>query len=288
MNPNSPNGGNGGNSYKPTGPVNPYANTGVSPNLGKNNSMRHAASQVVGVNIAQAPAPVDTSSKDSGAAGRMIALVVACLTAAVAIIVMVSIFVKWQNLINNGESDTLAYIEASKLKQQQDDALEYLERDKQPWETFNGIPDNLGALRFKYPKNWSAYVESDGLGGSDFVAYFRPSEVLPVSDSRSRYSLRINITQASYDSVIESYDELATKLAENEEGPMELKTVGSLSNYKDSSMRYDGVLVEDGSISGSVVILKVNNMVATFQCDSEIYITDFNQLLSTLERGNWL
>ena len=123
---------------------------------------------------------------------------------------------------------------------------------------------------------------------SDFVAYFRPSEVLPVSDSRSRYSLRIEITQASYDSVIESYDELATKLAENEEGPMELKTVGSLSNYKDSSMRYDGVLVEDGSISGSVVILKVNNMVATFQCDSEIYITDFNQLLSTLERGNWL
>jgi len=282
MNPNSPNDGNGG------APVNPYANTGISPNLGKNNSMRHARSQVVGVNIAQAPNQTVASNKDSGAAGRMIALVVACLTAAVAIIVLVSIFVKWQNLINNGESDTLAEIEYGKLVQQQEDALEYLELDKQPWDHFSAIPESLGALSFDYPKTWSVYVDSDGLDGRDFVAYFRPSEVLPTSDNRSRYSLRVNIKQASYDSVIESYDALAASLAANEENPMELKTVGSLSNYKDSSMRYDGVLLEDGSMSGSVVVLKVNNMVATIQCDSELYIEDFNKLLETLQRGNWL
>lgn len=281
MNPNSPNGGNG------DAPANPFANNGVSPNLGKNSSMRHAASRVVGVNIAQAPGESQDEKKDSGAAGRTIALIIACLTAAVSIIVMVSIFVKWQNLQDNKEIDTAMAIEAGKLEQQQEDAKRYLELDKQPWQDFEGVPDGFGALRFKYPKNWSAYVESDGLEGKEFRAFFRPSEVLPTSDELSRYSLRVTIRVESYESVIAEYEELAETLKEAEE-PKELLSVGRLSNYKSDSMRFDGVLVEDGSISGSVVILKVNNATAIFQSDSEHYKEDFDKLLETLVRGNVL
>ena len=278
MNPNSSNG----------APRNPYANTGMSPNLGKNSSMRHQASQVVGVNIAQAPSASTSAGKDAGAAGRTIALVVACLTAATSIIVMVSIFVKWQNLIDNNETNTAIEIEAGKLVQQQEDMKEYAERDKQPWQLFEGVPAGYGALQFQYPKTWSAYVESDGLEGRDFEAYFRPSEVLPISDPLSRYALRLTIKVKSYEDVVAEYDALKDELKNNEENPMELNTVGRIDTYDGDTMRYDGVLARDGSISGSVVLIKINNATAILQMDSETYREDFDKVLTTLVRGNKL
>ena len=131
MNPNSANSFNGGQvpaypnagaSSDPNAPVNPFANTGQAPNLGANmnTSMRHQAVPVVGVNVAQAPSATVETKGESGA-GRTIALVVACLSAAAAIIAMVAFFVKWQNLQRNGEYDTLLAIEAGKLAQQQED-----------------------------------------------------------------------------------------------------------------------------------------------------------------------
>ena len=277
MNPDSPNDGM---------PRNPYANSGVAPSIGINNSMRHQASQVVGVNIAQAPQA--SSAKDSsGSAGRTIALVVACLTSAVAIIVMVSIFVKWQNLINNNETDTAIEVEAAKLEQQQEDMKRYAELDKQPWRKFEGVPDGFGALTFEYPRTWSAYVEKDGLDGDDFEAYFRPAEVLPISDPLSRYALRLKIEVKPYETAVAEYDDLIETLKEDEENPMELKPVGPIANF-DRSMRYDGVLTEDGSISGSIVLIKVNNATAYLQMDSENYREDFDKLLQTLVRGNRL
>ena len=276
------------NSYPNGAPRNPYANAGVSPNLGRNSSMRHQASQVVGVNIAQAPGSASASVKDSGSAGRTIALVVACLTAAISIIVLVSIFVKWQNLIDNNETDTAIAVEAGKLEQQQEDMREYAERDKEPWQQFEGVPMSYGGLQFKYPKTWSAYVEKDGLEGREFEAYFRPSEVLPISDYMSRYALRMTIKVEPYENVVARYDALQEELKNNEENPMELKTVGRIETYEGESMRYDGVLVQDGSISGSVVLIKINNATAILQMDSETYRTDFDKLLSTLVRTNKL
>ena len=271
-------------------PTNPYANSGVSPNLGRNNSMRHVQSQVVGVNIAQAPNSMVSDKKDSsGAAGRTIALVVACLTASIAIIVMVSIFVKWQRLEDNNEIETKIAVEAAKLEQQQEDNASYVEKDKEPWRLFEAVPDSLGAIQFKYPKNWSVYVQRSGYDGNGFEAYFRPSEVLPTSDSSSRYALRMTIEFKSYDDVISKYDEMKDAFKEDEENSFELKSVGSVESYtSDQSMLYEGTLTEDGSISGSVAVLKVNNTTVTLQTDSELYRDDFYKLLGTLVRGNQL
>jgi len=275
MNPDSPN-----------TPVNPYANTGISPNLGKNNSMRHKASKVVGVNIAHAGS--GTAAGESESSGHIITLVIACLSAAIAIIVMVTIFVKWQDLIRNHESYTAMSVEAGKLEQQQEDMKAYAERDKEPWRSFEGVPDGFGALTFDYPRTWNVYVENDGSSENSFEAYFRPSEVLPISDPLSRYALRLTIEVKQYESVVAEYDSLIEELKSNEENPMELSSVGRIENYDGESMRYDGVLVDDGSISGSVVLIKINNATAILQTDSEIYKADFDKVLTTLSRGNLL
>ena len=59
---------------------------------------------------------------------------------------------------------------------------------------------------------------------------------------------------------------------EDEENSFELKSVGSVESYtSDQSMLYEGTLTEDGSISGSVAVLKVNNTTVILQSDSELY-----------------
>lgn len=296
MNPNSVNSFNGGQNpaYPPAGPnpgpnapVNPFANSGQSPNLGSNlnTSMRHKAVPVVGVNVAQAPT-AQAETRSEGGAGRTIALVIACLSAAAAIISMVAFFVKWQNLQRDHENDTLLAIEAGKLEQQQQDDLDFLERDKEPWLEFNGVPDTLGALTFKYPKTWNAYVAKDGLDGGDFESYFRPSEVLPKGDERSRYALRLSIVSKYYDDVVSEYNQKATEYNEDEFPETKLESKGSVQSFNGTSMRFDGTI--DENLNGSVVLIKINDRTAIVQTDSEVYQTDYDKLIETLKRNSLL
>ena len=296
MNPNSANSFNSGQNpaYPNAGPnpdpkvpVNPFANTGQSPNLGANldTSMRHKAVPVVGVNVMQAPnMPVEKHSENG--VGRTIALVIACLSAAAAIIAMVAFFVNWQNLERNHENDTLLAIEAGKLDQQQEDDLEFLERDKEPWLEFNGVPDTLGGLTFNYPKTWNAYVAKDGLDGGDFESYFRPSEVLPTGDDRSRYALRLSIVSKYYDNVVDEYNQKVAEYNEDEFPETKLESKGSLQSFDGTSMRFDGTI--DENLNGSVVLVKINDRTAILQTDSEVYQTDYDKLIGTLKRNSLL
>ena len=297
MNPNSANSFNGGqaptypnagsNSNQDATPVNPFANSGQSPNLGANlnTSMRHRAVPVVGVNVAQAPGAATETKGESGA-GRMIALAIACLSAAAAIIAMVAFFVKWQNLQRNGENDTALAIEAGKLEQQQQDDLVFLEKDKEPWTEFGGVPDTLGGLSFTYPKTWNAYVEKDGLDGGDFVSYFRPSEVLPTKDARSRYALRVSIVSKYYDEVVGEYNEKVAEYNEDELSSTKLESVGSVQSFNGTSMRFNGTI--DENLNGSVVLIKINDRTAIVQTDSEVYLDDYNKVVESLKRNSLL
>lgn len=296
MNPNSANSFNGGQAptypnagagSDPNAPVNPFANAGQAPNLGANmnTSMRHQAVPVVGVNVAQAPsATVETKNESS--AGRTIALVIACLSAAAAIIAMVAFFVKWQNLQRNGENDTLLAIEAGKLEQQQEDDLAFLEKDKEPWLEFSAVPDALGGLSFKYPKTWNAYVSKDGLDGGDFVSYFRPSEVLPTEDERSRFALRVSVVSKYYDDVVEEYNKKVSKYNEDDSASTKLESSGSVQTFNGTSMRFDGT-IED-NLNGSVVLIKINDRTAIVQTDSEVYREDYDKVVESLVRNSLL
>lgn len=296
MNPNSANSFNGGQAPvypnagqnpDPNAPVNPFANAGQAPNLGANmnTSMRHQAVPVVGVNVAQAPGAAVEAKGESGA-GRTIALVIACLSAAVAIIAMVAFFVKWQNLQRNHENDTALAIEAGKLEQQQEDDLAFLEKDKEPWLEFNAVPDTLGALSFKYPRTWNAYVASDGLDGGDFVSYFRPSEVLPTNDERSRYALRVSIVSKYYDDVVSEYNNKVSEYNEDDSADTKLESAGSVQSFSGTSMRFNGTI--DDNLNGSVVLIKINDRTAIVQTDSEVYQEDYEKVVESLKRNSLL
>lgn len=293
MNPNSANSFNGGQApvfpnAGQNGPVNPFANAGQSPNLGANlnPSMRHQAVPVVGVNVAQAPSVAPVNSRGESSVGRTIALVIACLSAAVAVIAMVAFFVKWQNLQRNHEDDTVLAIEAGKLEQQQEDELVFLEKDKEPWLEFAAIPDVLGGLTFKYPKTWNVFIEKDGSGGGDFEAYFRPSEVLPIGDSRTRFALRVSIVSNYYDNVISGYNDAVSDYDSDDSADTKLESKGAVQSFNGTSMRFDGTI--DDGVQGSVVVIKINDRTAIIQTDSVIYMDDYNKVIESLVRNNML
>ncbi|MDO4730038.1 MAG: hypothetical protein Q4A96_02470 [Candidatus Saccharibacteria bacterium] len=254
--------------------VNPYANPyGSAPNVGVNNpTIKNPANMQPGGDL-------DTSKfkrRDSGALGRLIALVIGCLLASAAIIALLIFFLKSRDIDLNSESWTAKAIESGKLEQQQEDDARYLEEDKKPFIEFKGVPSDLGALSFTYPRTWSVYVDEDGSNRSEYSAYFRPSEVLPTDKESSRYALRLKIVDRQYTEVQAEYN--------NNEGLTAVVGGTTKSDNGVSMIRYDGTI--DEGITGSVVLVEINDKTAILQTDADTYEDDYELVLKSLKRNN--
>lgn len=260
MNPNSAN--------------NPYANPyGSAPNVGVNNpTVKNPANFQAGNDLDN----VKFKHRDAGAFGRLMALIIACLVASVAIIVLLVFFLKARDIELNQASDDTMAIEQGKLQQQQEDDARYLEEDKKPFIEFQGVPSDLGALSFTYPRTWSVYVDEDGSERSEYSAYFRPSEVLPVDKESSRYALRLKIVDRQYTEVQAEYNNMDGLTA----------AVGGTTKSDNgvSMIRYDGQISEE--ITGSVVLVEINDKTAILQTDADTYSADYELVLKSLKRNN--
>jgi hypothetical protein len=124
------------------------------------------------------------------------------------------------------------------------------------------------------------------LDGGDFVSYFRPSEVLPTKDDRSRYALRLSIVSKYYDDVVGEYNQKVADYNEDEFEDTKLESAGSVQSFNGTSMRFNGTI--DENLSGSVVIIKINDRTAILQTDSEVYQADYDKLIGTLKRNSLL
>ena len=203
-------------------------------------------------------------------------LVGVCLIAAVAIVFAVIFFMQYNELKTNYDSDKNLAVSAAVKEQQDKDEATYEERNKLPYASFTG-PSDYGSISFEYPKNWSVYVDKDGTKNTDYVAYFAPSEVSPVSDKASRYALRFQILNRQITSVQSAYE---TKL---KNGKLTAKAFTSDDNAL-SGTWYEGEL-SDG-INGIALLLKVNDKTLIMQTDTSAYRADFELLTSKLRRNS--
>lgn len=174
---------------------------------------------------------------------------------------------------NATRSDVDAQIEAAVLDANKvlEDELQakFAEEEKNPYRTFTG-PSDYGSLSFKYPKTWSVYVEKDASKSGDFQAYLHPEEVHPISNE-SINALSVNITTQSYEEATQKY---AGQLKDGKLTSSVIKING------EDATRYDGAI--DKEKTGSVVLIKIRDKVATLQTDAEIYREDFDKILKTI------
>ena len=150
-------------------------------------------------------------------------------------------------------------------------ALLDAEEAKKDTRQFTG-PSDYGQVSFDYPKLWSLYVEKDAANGGDYVAYFNPIEIEPVTDS-TVYVLRLTILDRVYEDVVASYQGAV------DAGELNVESVtvnGVLAN------RYTGK-IPGTELNGILVIFKIRDKTVVLRTDSMLSEKDFNTVLSTVK-----
>lgn len=158
------------------------------------------------------------------------------------------------------------------------------EANKRPYNTFAG-PEDYGGLTFKYPKNWSVYIDKDASAeeGGDFAAYLNPGEVYPVSEDRNEggntlHALRVKIYDKAISEVQKEYNEKVE----------EKKLRSSIWSHgaKISGTLYEGVLEGDSeegtSIEGKAFLFKKDDKTVMIRTDSMTFDNDFMKILDSL------
>ena len=222
-----------------------------------------------GVAVAQAPA----APKTKNTLIETLILVAVCLIAAGAIVAAVIFFMRYNELSENYDADLNTQIAAARLEEQEAAQKRLNEKLKEPYQEFTG-PADYGSISFEYPKTWSVYV--DKVGSGDFMAYFQPNQVPPVSDGNSRYALRFAIYNRQYDVVAKPY------IKDVDNGKLKSQNF-TADNNAISGIRFEGEISKN--LHGTFVIFKVNDKTAVLQTDTDLLMEDFERILTTLRRN---
>ena len=89
---------------------------------------------------------------------------------------------------------------AVKLAVQREDTLkdkQFAEDEKNPLRTFVG-PEAYGSITVKYPKTWSAYVDTTGNSTSLVDGYFYPGAVPAITGQSSVFALHVQVLNQPY------------------------------------------------------------------------------------------
>lgn len=168
---------------------------------------------------------------------------------------------------NNSDQKVAAAVEAAKTATQQEDAVLYDEKAKQPYDTFIGSAA-YGNLTVNYPKTWSAYVEEKERGTKPINGYFQPSVVPDTSETNNSYALRIELVQQSYDQVVKSFDgQLKAGLVTVQ--PFKLAKVPSVVG-----VRVEGQITNRKQ--GTMIVLPLRNMTLKVWTESNDYKADLD------------
>lgn len=165
----------------------------------------------------------------------------------------------------------IAVAEAEAAKEQAEkDEEKFLEREKEPNRQFVG-PSDYGRVTFEYPKTWSVYEAKDASTGGTYEAYMNPI-VVPAVKNSERFALRVTVEDSDYDNALDRYQGLVKK--------GDLKSSAVAANGVNGT-RLDGNFTKD--IRGSAVLFKIRDKVLTVRTDAEVFKTDFNKLIKTIE-----
>lgn len=165
---------------------------------------------------------------------------------------------------------------AARKKQAEEDDVKIKAIEEEPNREFAG-PEDFGRLSFKYPKNWSVYVEDDAsaVGASKYSAYLHPVVVPPINSRSARFALTVNIDNIAYDRVLDKYKPAIQK--------GDLKSSPITVNEHEGT-RLDGTIGPD--IRGSVVLFRVRDKTITISSEAETFRESFDTIIQTIDFNN--
>ena len=176
-------------------------------------------------------------------------------------------FSNYMDQKNNTDTKISAAVESSKKLQSQELEKQFVEREKQPYDVFQG-PDDLGSVSFNFPKTWSVYIAKNGTSAS-YEAYLNPGSVPTVSATQP-YATRVVIDSKSYEATLKTYESLVKK-GDLKSSPI---TVNGFTG-----VRLDGTF--SASRQGSSVVFKVRDKTLVISSDAAAFKPDFDGVIVT-------
>jgi len=180
------------------------------------------------------------------------------------------LFVNYTDQKTNVDTKIEAAVATAKNNQANIDDKKFTDYENALTQSFAG-PTDYGSLTFKYPRNWSVYINKDASDGGTYEAYLNPVTVPPVSDSQ-QFALRVVIEEKDYDVAITDYDSLVKE---------DKLTVNSFSVNGVNGTRLDGKFTDN--IRGSAVIFKIRDKTLTIRTDANTFKADFDALIATIK-----
>ncbi len=173
---------------------------------------------------------------------------------------------------SNSDKKSASAVAVAKNEQKKADVADFIEKEKQPFETFNG-PSEFGSLKVVYPKTWELYVDIKSTSGTSVDGYAHPGYV-PGLTSDTAFALRFQVVASDYASLLKQY-EGSTKKATVTVAPFRAELVNSVLGS-----RIDGQITTKRT--GSVVLIPLRDKTLKIWTESDTYNADFNEILKNL------
>ncbi|MGZ6004819.1 MAG: hypothetical protein ACXWLH_01570 [Candidatus Saccharimonadales bacterium] len=109
-----------------------------------------------------------------------------------------------QKYKNNTDQIVAQQVKIAVDKNSTDKDNQFAEVQKSPVKIYNG-PSTYGSIILKYPKTWSAYVDTSAQGSQPIDGYFNPNFV-PGIQTNSTYALRLQVTADGYNDELQNFD----------------------------------------------------------------------------------
>ena len=170
---------------------------------------------------------------------------------------------------NNVDQKIAAAVVIAKQEIEKAKEVEFLEREKNPYRTYNG-PAAYGELVIQYPKTWSATVTETNRGKAPVNGYFHPSYV-PADNSGTGFALQIEVIEEPYDKVLGSYESDAKK------GLVRISPYSAPKVPQVLGVRIDGKVGKDHQ--GSTVLLPLRDKTIRLTTLSPQFVPDFNNII---------
>lgn len=174
-------------------------------------------------------------------------------------------------------SDKIADAAVQKALADQKVALQaqYDEQSKLPNKIYKGDP-TYGSVTFNYPKTWSGYVYS-ATSSQPLDAYFYPDVVPGGNNNTTAFALRVELVNQDYASVLTGFDSGIRQgtLTSKAYVPPKMSTLNV-----QPGVRLDGAISQGKN--GAMVIMKVRDKTLKVYTESNDFMSDFNNVLSSL------
>jgi len=177
-----------------------------------------------------------------------------------------------QDYKNNVDEKISEAVEASSEKLSIEKEAEFLEREKEPFKTYQG-PSAYGSLTVIYPKTWSAYVVENGSGSAVLDGYLHPKYVPDIKSDLS-IAIRFEVLNSSYDQVVKQFD------SKVKSGKV------SVAAYRAPKAEESLGVIVNGEIdtkkTGTMVLLPVRDKTIRIWTEGQDFKGDFDRMLEEL------